>query len=163
MSHFPADNFDHQVVLHSSRRSWVFALVGSVALIGGPIVVGLTRSLGLVGVGALVVGVVATAALLVDQPIRSIVTPEGIDRHCPLSLRRLEWQEIESLDRLRRSGGIVAKVGRRHLVLCDRMEGHLEHLHLVEIVRRHGPGVIVRLEAPKLDRRPTGLYRRRSS
>jgi len=150
-----------RVVLYSSRRSWVFAIVGAVALIGGPIAVGVTRPLGNLGIGALAVGVVATIALLFDQPVKSIVTPAGIDRVCPLSKRRLTWEEIESLDRLRRSGGIVAKVGRRRLVLCDRMEGHFENLDLVALVGHYGPNVIMRLEAPKLDGRPTDLYRRR--
>jgi len=151
-----------KVILYSSRRSWGFAIIGSVALIGGPLIVAATRSLGGLGIGALLVGLVATAALLLDQPLKSVVTADGIDRRCPLSHRMLEWSEIESLDRLRRTGGVVAKVGRRRLVLCDRSEGHLENLHLVEIVEKHGPNVIIRLEAPKLDTKPTNLYRRRS-
>jgi len=151
-----------KVVLYSSRRSWLFASVGSMALIGGPLAVSLSRSLGGLGIGALVVGIVATAALLFDQPLKSVVTANGIDRRCPLSHRMIEWQEVESLMRLRRSGGVVAKVGRRRLVLCDRAEGHFENLHLVEIVERNAPNVLVRLEAPKIDSRPTDLYRRRS-
>ncbi len=150
------------VILYSSRRSWLFAAAGSAALIGGPIAVSLNRPLGGPGIGALVVGLVATVALLFDQPLRSVVTSEGIERRCPLSNRMIEWREIESLDRLRRSGGVVAKVGRRRLVLCDRMEGHYEHMHLVELVERHGPNVIVRLEPPKIEARPTDLYRHRS-
>jgi len=153
---------DDRVVLYSSRRSWVLATVGSIALIGGPIAVSVTRPLGRLGIGALVVGVVATIALLFDQPIKSVVTSVGIERVCPLGRRQLVWQDIESLDRLRRSGGVVAKVGRRRLVLCDRIEGHFENLDLIEMVEKHGPNVIVRLEAPKIDGRPTDLYRRRS-
>ena len=150
------------ITLYSSRRSWGFAIMGSVALIGAPLAVATTRSLGGLGIGALVVGMVATAALLLDQPLRSVVSADGIDRRCPLAHRMIKWSEIESLDRLRRSGGVVAKVGRRRLVLCDRSEGHFENLHLVEIAEMHGPNVIVRLEPPAIDARPTDLYRRRS-
>jgi len=151
-----------KMVLFSSRRSWAFAIAGSVALIGGPLVAAFAGSIGGIGYGALAVGVVATAALLLDQPLKSVVSAEGVDRRCPLTSRLIEWHEIESLDRLRRSGGVVAKVGRRRLVLCDRMEGHYEHMHLVEIVERHGPNVIIRLDPPKVDTRPTDLYRPRS-
>ncbi len=150
------------VRLYSSRRSWAFALLGSLLLIVGPLAVAVSRPLGAPGIGALVVGVIATIALLFDQPMVSIVRPDGIERRCPLLARHLEWDQIESLERLRRSGGVVAKVGRRRMVLCDRREGHLEHLQLIEIIKTHGPGVIVRLPEPELDSRPTNIYRRKN-
>lgn len=149
------------VRLYSSRRSWAFALLGSLLLIAGPLAVAVSRPLGAPGIAALVVGVIATIALLFDQPTVSIVRADGIERRCPLSKRHLGWEQIESLDRLRRSGGVVAKVGRRRMVLCDRREGHLEHLQLIELVETNGPEVIVRLPEPDIDSRPTNIYRRK--
>lgn len=157
-----SEESEEELVLYSSRRSWAFAVLGALVLVVGPVVVAFSRPLGGLGIGALVVGVVATIALLVDQPIRSVFSPTGIDRVCPLVRRHFAWDEVETLERLRRSGGVVARVGRRRVVLCDRSEGHSEHLRLMKVVEANGSNVITRLQAPEIDARPTDLYRRKS-
>lgn len=115
------------------------------------------------GVPAIAIIVAFTAvfvAVLFTQPVWTRVDRDGMTRRCPLRTQHIDWAEIDAFDRLRRSGGMVARLASgRHVVVCDRMEGHGEHHTLQEVVDRYQEAVAVPA-APELDQRPTSLYRR---
>ncbi|MEM8706340.1 MAG: PH domain-containing protein [Actinomycetota bacterium] len=98
-------------------------------------------------------------AVLATQPWWSRVHRDGVTRRCPLRTQHIPWAEIDAFDRLRRGGGLVIRLANgRHAVICDRTEGHAEHLRLVEVVERYQEAVALPT-APELDSRPTDLYR----
>lgn len=115
---------------------------------------GLTPAFVIAGVFAVLFGVV-----LATQPIWSRVDKDGVTRRCPLRTQHVEWSDIDAFDRLRRGEGLLIRLASgRHMVVCDRMEGHAEHVALREVVKRYQSGVALP-HGPDLGQKPTDLYR----
>lgn len=128
----------------------VIAVPGTAAVLQG----------GTLAVVVVVVMTVMFATVIFTQPIWARVGPDGVTRRCPARTQTVPWEEIDAFDRLRRGGGLVIRLANgRHLVVCDRMEGHGEHVALRAVVERYQSAVAVP-GPPELDQKPTDLYRR---
>lgn len=120
--------------------------------------------------GLLTVG--AGAVVLLDLPLASTFTADGVTRRAMLRRHHLPWDGINRLTRHRSGvrgtrldqprGGLVAVSGRRRYTLVDRMEGALEFDELLAILGSRaellGLGSVAR---PPDGRSPTWMYRRR--
>lgn len=150
------------LVLYSSRIRWAVVGAGAAILVVGLGAVVVTHGPHPVPLLGMLAGVVAALVVAVDQPLRCEFDRAGIVRVCPLRRQRLDWDDIVALERLRRGGGLVARLGSgRRIVLVDRREGHAEHRRLRDLVEEVAPGLAVSADEPALDARPTDLYRRR--
>lgn len=116
---------------------------------------GATAAFVIAGIFAVLFGIV-----LATQPIWTRVDRDGVTRRCPLRAQHVEWSEIDAFDRLRRGEGLLIRLANgRHMVVCDRMEGHEEHVALRAVVERYQNAVALP-HGPELDQKPTDLYRR---
>ena len=116
---------------------------------------GLIAAFVIAGIFAVLFGIV-----LATQPIWTRVDKDGVTRRCPLRTQHVDWSEIDAFDRLRRGEGLLIRLANgRHMVVCDRMEGHTENLALQAVVERYQSAVALP-HGPELDQNPTDLYRR---
>lgn len=174
------------LVLHSSpwrlAIQWItpafllaFGAWGALAGGGSPLIPAIVLLLGL-GTGAVV---------LLDLPVRSEFTAEGVTRVCPLRRHHLPWTHVVAVERLGgmpgRGGrdedgdgrdpgvtrGLAARTGPRRVhLLVDRRESHAEFGALSDLLR--GRATQLRARQPPIDAAPAGrgphaLHRRRSS
>jgi len=109
------------------------------------------------------------------MPLHTVFVPAGVVRVCALRRHRLAWTTITAIERVprrlarrdhdrarpRRPGGLVARIGRRRYLLCNRSEGALEFDALTRMVSSWDDAVVLRAARPPQDTAPTGLYRRR--
>lgn len=150
------------LVLYSSRLRWLVVTSGAATLVVGLGAVVVTHGPHPVPLAGMLAGVLAALVVAYDQPLRCEFAPDGIVRVCPLRRQHLDWDDIVALERLRRGGGLVARLASgRRIVLVDRREGHAEHQRLRALVAEAAPGLAVSADEPPLDARPTDLYRRR--
>jgi hypothetical protein len=108
--------------------------------------------------GAVVVaslGAVLTASVLLDRPLRTTFTADGIVRTCPLRTSTMPWDSVVAIERTRTpawrdtvSGGLVARTRRGRWLLCDRAEPPADFDDLVRLVGAAAPHVRVVAPAP---------------
>lgn len=169
------------LVLHSSPVRLALQALTPVLLLG----LGLTgRSSGggVVPVVLTVLGVGAALVVLLDLPVRSEFTPDGILRVCPLRRHYLPWPRVVAVERIggssrrrsdeqprppNRARGLAARTGPRRLhLLVDRRESHAEWAALKALLKDRGTQL--RATEPPLDAAPAGrgpraLHRRQDT
>jgi hypothetical protein len=163
------------ITLHSTWRFLIGSAVGAVVMAGagtyGVLAAGFNVITTLIaGAGWFFVGVV-----MLDLPIASTLTPDGVRRHMLLRRQFLTWEPGDALTRSRpslvrdearlRQGGLVLRRGRRRYLLVDRAESQDEYAAVVGLIDVPGsPGELVDLSGlpgPPSSAPPTWLYRRR--
>ncbi|PIE31571.1 MAG: hypothetical protein CSA55_05415 [Ilumatobacter coccineus] len=121
-----------------------------------------------------VVGWIGVAVMLLDYPVASTFTSQGVVRRMILRRAFYPWRDGDSLSRARpralrfdrryEHGGLVLMRGRRRYLLVDRLESEGEYDDLVDVVEVEGtPGDEVMasmLSRPSSKVPPTWLYRR---
>lgn len=162
------------LVLHSSvwrlLLQWTTPLVllslGATGLTGGvrPIPVVLT-----------VLGLVAGGVVLLDLPLRSEFSEEGITRVCALRRQHLPWSRVVAVERAGglpsrpdadgtrkapgTTRGLVARTGPRRVhLLVDRRESHAEYDAIRRLLRDRATQL--RAGQPPLEAAPAGRGRR---
>jgi hypothetical protein len=173
----PSDGDGPPIVLHGSLLAIVNAYLSPVALIALAVWVGVTRRLTIATIVIGALGSLLAFVALFDMPLRTEFSREGITRVCAVRRHRIPWSRVTGLERapsratrrdprdperLRRPGGMVARIGRRRYLLANRCEGALEYDRLVVAVRNWDDVVTVRARRPPLTTPPTHLYRRRT-
>lgn len=164
------DERPERVTLHSSWTGIVMASLGVVILIAVAIGV-LSQVTNIVGVVIAALAAIGAIVVLFDMPIASTFDADGVERRTPLRRHRLEWSEVEEVQRgrrsLRRPGGdrstgLVAIRGIRHTLLVDRTEGRREYEDLEAAIGEPTfSDVFLDVGAPPDNRTPTWMYRRR--
>ncbi len=115
-------------------------------------------------------GVGTALIVLLDLPMRSEFTPDGIVRVCPLRRQHLPWSRVVAVERIggipRRSSdeqdrppgrtrGLAARTGPRRLhLLVDRRESHAEFDALKALIEDRATQL--RAKEPPLDASPAG-------
>jgi len=157
------------IVLHSSWRGQITALLGPVSLmlLGG-------YGIALSGVGVINgilagIGIVLMIVVLIDFPLRTTFSSAGVDRRCLFRNEHIEWSRVRAIVRpagkrtfgYTRSSrtGLVAEVGKRPYLLVDRLESQPEHEALERAVSDWAPGLIFRASKPADGTAPTWLYK----
>lgn len=165
---------DDRVVVHSSWRGILAAFLAP-SLLMAVMAAAWWRiprvSGGLVGVGVMAIGLLAVA--IFDYPIRTEVGEEGLRRVCLGRRQLIRWSAVRSLGRgrgailsartrervsARAAGPLVAKVGRKTLLLVDQCESVTEHTAICQVVERYAPHVELPTRPPA-SAPPTHLYR----
>ena len=131
----------------------------------------LSRTVNTVGLIIAAVALIGAVVVLFDMPIASTFDVEGVVRHTPLRRHRLAWDDVEEVQRARRSlrrpggdrnTGLVAIRGIRHTLLVDRTEGRREYEELEAAIGEPTfSDVFLDVGAPPENRTPTWMYRRR--
>lgn len=142
---------------------------------------GLRSGGGVVPVVITILGVGTALVVLLDLPVRSEFTEEGILRVCPLRHQHLPWSRVVAVERVggvprRRSGddgeqrapartrGLAARTGPRRVhLLVDRRESHAEWDTLRSLLKDRATQLRATqppLEAPPAGRGPQALHRR---
>ena len=159
------------VTLHSAWWGIVGSLVGAACFVGVAIVIVVAHGVGPLSLAVLAAALGAASVVLLDMPVATTFDGEGFTRRAPLRRRRVDWSDVAELARVtRRSAvrlgssrevGLVAAVGRRRLLLCDRTEGSIEHRRLREVIGDAVPAdQLDALGEPPPDRTPTWVGRR---
>lgn len=166
---------DRPVVVYSSWRGLFASFSAPLLLLGvmaaawwrAPQVTG-----GLIGVGMVMVFLLVVA--LFDYPLRAEIGPEGIERICLLRRRLIGWPAVQAIGRgrgailsrstlerasARAAGPLVAKMGRRTVLLIDRCESGAEHAAIGRVVEQYAPHVGLP-PRPPVSAPPTDLYHR---
>lgn len=96
----------------------------------------------------LVLGLVLLGTVLLDRPLRTRFTSEGIERVCPLRTSVLPWTTVVAVERVRTpvwrvgaTGGLVARSRRGRWLLSDRAEDPVLHDALARLVADAAPHV----------------------
>lgn len=127
------------------RSSWfgiAFALVGVLCVAALAVAVAVSSGLGIVAIALLVAAAVSALVVLFDMPLFTDVDAIGVVRRTPLRRHRIEWDDIDRLQRMRRasilprlkSKGLVAMRGPRQVLLCDRTESASQHDEMRRLV-----------------------------
>jgi len=162
------------VVLYSSLPGVLNGYVSPVLLILLSAWAGWTRGPTLLSTGIGAVGVAFVAIALFDMPLHTVFGREGVVRVCALRRHHLAWTSITAIERVpkrmplrrvegrpRRPGGLVAVIGKRKYLLCNRPEGAFEFDALQASVRQWDDAVAIRAGRPPETTVPTNLHRRR--
>lgn len=167
------------LVLHSSL--WRLLLQWTTPLVLLALgTTGLSGSLRPLPVALTVLGLVAGAVVLLDLPVRSEFTPEGVTRVCALRRQHLPWSRVVAVERA--SGlpsrpdadgrpkppganrGLVARTGPRRVhLLVDRRESHAEYDVIRQLLADRATQLRARqppLESAPAGRGPRALHRR---
>ena len=169
------------LVLHSSPIRLALQAVTPIFLLALGLA-GLGSGGGAVPVVITVLGIGAALVVLLDLPVRSEFTPDGILRVCPLRRQHLPWSRVVAVERIGgiprrpsddqgqrppgRTRGLAARTGPRRLhLLVDRRESHAEWDALKALVADRATQL--RAKEPPLDAAPAGrgpraLHRRDS-
>lgn len=169
---------DHQVVIHSSWRGILASFLAPL-LLAAVMAAAWWRiprvSGGLIGVGSVAVTLLAVA--IFDYPLHTQIGPKGIERICLGRRQFIEWPAIRSIGRgrgavlsmrtrekvsARAAGPLVARMGRRTVLLVDQCESLAEHTAICRVIERCAPHVGLP-PRPPLSVPPTDLYRRRKT
>ena len=159
-------NDGEPLVLYSSGWGIIGGYGGGLALIGAGVYSVSRSSIGVV-IGVL--GVVLVAVMLFDVPLSTRFDRHGFTRRMVLRRQIVDWDRVDRLGRTpppvlrRRSGpgGLLAWVGRRRYLLCDRCESRAEYRGLRDILEAVSPALADSVAPPTVDRVPTSTYRRR--
>lgn len=164
MSHPP-------LVLHSSPVRLALQAVTPLFLLALGLT-GLSGGGGLLSVVITALGLVTALVVLLDLPVRSEFTPDGILRVCPLRQQHLPWSRVVAVERIGgipgrrspddgaqrppgRTRGLAARTGPRRLhLLVDRRESHAEWDVLRALLKDRATQL--RAEEPPLDATPAG-------
>lgn len=130
------------VVLHSSWFGIAFSSVGVLCLIALAIAVIASIGMGIVSIVLAIAAVGSACVVLFDMPISTEFDADGVLRRTPLRRHRIEWDDIDRLQRMRRasirptvrSKGLVAMRGPRQVLLCDRTETRGQHEEIRRVV-----------------------------
>lgn len=162
------------LVLHSSvwrlLLQWTTPLV--LLALG---VTGLTGGARPVPVVLTVLGLVAAGVVLLDLPLRSEFTEEGVTRVCALRRQHLPWSRVVAVERAGgvpsrpdadgkrkppgMTKGLVARTGPRRVhLLVDRRESHAEYNAIRHLLRDRATQL--RAGQPPLESAPAGRGRR---
>jgi hypothetical protein len=160
-----------RIVLHSSWSGIALSVAGT-ALLGGLAVFAVAAAgITVISGGLIVFAIAAVVVIVFDMPIASEFDQEGVTRRTPLRRHQLSWDDVDRLSRARTgwvrpskvapTGGLIAVRGRRNITLVDRMEGHVEFLHLRSALGGQGERLgIDRIAVPPLGQTPTWTHRR---
>lgn len=167
------------LVLHSSLiRLGLQAATPVFLLVLG--LTGLRTGVGVVPVVITALGVGAALVVLLDLPVRSEFTDEGIVRVCPLRKQHLPWSRVVAVERVGgipqrssddgpqrppgRTRGLAARTGPRRVhLLVDRRESHAEWDALRALLKDRATQLRAKeppLEAPPAGRGSRALHRR---
>ncbi len=162
------DAAEQHLTLHSSWHGIVFSYLGAVTVLIAGIVSVVGSEGAVIAVVLLIVGCVLVVGVLVDYPISSRFSAEGVQRRPLLRRQFLPWQSITisrarpSLKLSQRSfapGGLVAVFGRRRYLLIDQVESGGEYDRLEALCRSWGVDLRLGIR-PSDEVAPTWLYRR---
>ncbi len=162
------------LVLHSS--AWRLVLQWTTPLVLLALgTTGLTAGLRPIPVTLTLLGLVAAGVVLLDLPLRSEFTEEGVTRVCALRRQHLPWSRVVAVERA--SGlpsrpdadgkrkppsatrGLVARTGPRRVhLLVDRRESHAEYDAIRQLLRDRATQL--RAGEPPLEAAPAGRGRR---
>lgn len=159
------------IVLHSSWTGIVMSIGGVVLLAAAA--VGVLAGIGVNPwtVGLAVVAALAAAVVALDMPIATEFNANGVTRRALLRREHIGWDRIDRIERLRSgvvrtrseavSGGLTARVGRRHYMLTDSIESAVEFDDLRRLLGQRAEvlGLTDNLR-PVGDHSPTWYYRR---
>jgi hypothetical protein len=159
-------------VLHSSWTGIVLSVAGTALLAGLAVFAVAAAGLTVISGGLVVMALAAAGVILFDMPIAAAFDSAGVTRRTPLRRHRVSWDDVDRLSRVRTgflrptkvapTGGLLAVRGRRNITLVDRMEGHVEFLHLRSALGDQGERLgIDRIATPPLGQPPTWTHRRR--
>lgn len=167
------------VTVHTSWRGLLSAVVSPLLLLGYAVLLVSSDGAGPIAVGALAIGLGLAVVAVLDYPIRSELSAEGVRRVCLLRSQLLPWSELVAIERapgsarsaLRRrredgqpkvvTGGLVARGrGRRRYLLTDRIESRREYDAIRALFDRLELATNLRAARPAEDAPPTDLYRR---
>ncbi|MGB3736576.1 MAG: hypothetical protein WA964_16570 [Ilumatobacter sp.] len=133
------------VTLRSSRGGIAMTIVGLAMLVVFAIAVIALNGLGIITGAIAIFALWSTVVILMELPLSATFDASGVRRTTPFRSRRISWEEVDRLVRMRRGGarrpgsdktrGIVALCGRRRTVLVDQTEDHDEHLRLRAVLR----------------------------
>lgn len=162
------------LVLHSS--AWRLVLQGTTPLVLLALgVTGLSAGVRPLPLVLTLLGLVAAGVVLLDLPIRSEFTQDGVTRVCALRRQHLPWGRVVAIERA--SGlpsrpdpdgkrkppgstrGLVARTGPRRVhLLVDRRESHAEYDAIRQLLRDRATQL--RAGQPPLESAPAGRGRR---
>ncbi len=168
----PPDQTDappERVTVYASVRGLFNAAVAPLLLLG----IG-GYAVAVAGLHVLPITLLALGAALgvyagLDFPRRSVVTPDGIVRHCLLRRHVIPWDEVREIERdpdptMRRvraelqrdpgagmgRGGLVARAGRRkRFILSDQLETQVQFDRIRRLAGQADAGVMVTAPRPR--------------
>lgn len=167
------------LVLHSSPVRLALQAVTPLFLLALGLT-GLSSGGGVLPVVVTGLGVGAALVVLLDLPVRSEFSEEGVLRVCPLRRQHLPWSRVVAVERIGgipqrssdegdqrspgRTRGLAARTGPRRLhLLVDRRESHAEWDVLRVLLADRATQLRAKeppLEAPPAGRGPRALHRR---
>ncbi len=159
-----------QLTLHSGWRGILLSYLGATAVFVAGVVSVAGVGVRVVPVGLLIVGLVFLVGVVVDYPISTRFSIDGVQRRALARHHVIRWEAVTALTRARPSirvaqrgfapGGLTAVVGRRNYLLVDRVESGGEYDRLDSLLRSwnvdHGLGM-----RPSDNVVPTWMYRRK--
>lgn len=161
---------DRQLTLHSGWRGILLSYAGATALLVAGVVSVVGAGVKVVPVGLLIVGIVLVIGVVVDYPISTRFTVDGIQRRALARRHLIRWTAITALTRARPSirvaqrgfapGGLTAVVGRRNYLLVDRVESGGEYDRLESLLRSWDVDLGLGMR-PSDNVVPTWMYRRK--
>jgi hypothetical protein len=163
------DPADQQLTLHSGWFGIALSYLGAFAVFLAGVVSVVGSGGAVVSIVVLIVGTLFVIGVLVDYPIASTFSKEGVQRRALMRHHFLPWGSImisrarPSLRALQRElapGGFVAVAGRRRYLLVDRVESGAEYDRLETLCRAWGVELSLGIR-PSDKVVPTWLYRRR--
>jgi hypothetical protein len=157
--------------LHSSWVGRIGALIGPTFLVlwggYGIAVAGVQVFNGIV----FTLGATLLLIVIFDFPLWCEFDDTGVTRHCLARRQHRAWADIRAIVRPASRGpvgrqrisksGLVAEIGKRPMMLVDRIESAHEHDALERAVAVWAPGVAFRASQPAHSVAPTWLYKRR--
>ena len=161
---------DQQLTLHSGWRGILLSYFGATAVLVAGVVSVVGAGVRAVPVGLLIIGIVLVIGVVVDYPISTRFSIDGVERRALARHHLIPWDDVTALTRARPSirvaqrdfapGGLTAVVGRRNYLLVDRVESGGEYDRLESLLRSwevdRGLGM-----RPSDNVVPTWMYRRK--
>jgi len=123
------------ITLHSSWRGIGLAYGGAATLMVLVLVAVVGEASTVVSIGVGLAAVSAMLVVLLDLPIATTFTAEGVLRRAVLRKHRISWDRIRRVSRFRKGllsfvgggpGGLVAEVGLARQLLVDVCESQVE-------------------------------------
>lgn len=164
-----------RITLHTTWRHLLAGAAGAGLVAAGGTYGVVTAGVNLVTAFLFLLGWGLVAVLVLDVPVASTFSSEGVQRRMLLRRQFLRWQPGDALTRARpsfvrseerlRQGGLVLRRGKRRYLLVDKAESADEFATLLRVVDVEGePGAELHLAVPDPpdDAPPTWLYRRRA-
>jgi hypothetical protein len=159
------------LTLHSSWRGLALSTAGSLLVVVAGLIGVLRGGWRVFPTLVLVCGVGFLLVVLLDYPVASTFTIDGVRRRMPLRSQFFGWERVDTLTRARpglanglrgmKHGGLAAVVGKRRYLLVDQPESAEEFDQLYPLVADGANDVMLGERMRPFDGTPpTWLYRR---